>query len=629
VKAVILAGGEGSRLGGLTRAVPKSMVRVGPYPILEHQIRLLKRYGFTDILLLVGRLHEQVVEYFGDGKKFDVSLAYHVENRPLGTTGGIKENEHLLHDDFVLFYGDVILDINICKLVEFHRSRGATATLVLHPNDHPFDSDLTEIAPDGRITAFHPKPHRSGWCYRNLVSAAVYVLSPRIHRHIEKGRKRDFGRDIFPQLTQEEPVYGYVSAEYIKDVGTPERLAEVTADYESGKVARLNLDNRRRAVFLDRDGVINRHVGLLHRIEDFELSPGVIEAIRGLNSSEYLAVVVTNQPVVARGLCSMAEVEAIHKKMETLLGEGRAKLDAVYFCPHHPDRGYPEENPAYKVVCNCRKPATGMLETAAEQFNIDLAGSYIVGDSSRDIQCGRNAGVTSYAVRCGEDYGDESIRPDGTFEDLAEAVGFILAEPFAAHFDTIEKHVSGSDGRHPAVIAIGGNTRSGKSLLAGYLARRFRQAGRKVLYISLDDWLVPAAERTSEMGVHQRYRVAVIAEQLTRLLKQGEQISAPGYAPQARCGLATGRAYSLSDEEIVILDGVVALATRELRGLADCRVFMRIDEELLASRVTRYYQWKELANDDLLSLLEKRGSDEYGLVAGDEQYADLIIDTLV
>jgi mannose-1-phosphate guanylyltransferase / phosphomannomutase len=261
---------------------------------------------------------------------------------------------------------------------------------------------------------------------RNLVSAGFYLISPKILKYIKKGVKADFGKDIFPKITQKEVLYGYLTAEYLKDMGTLKRLKEVRRDYKNGRIKQFNRNNKRRAIFLDRDGVINEHVGLLYKIEDFKLLPKVGRAVKEINNSEFLAIVITNQPVIARNLCSIEELGEIHKKMETLLGRQGAKLDAIYYCPHHPDKGFAGENPDYKIECDCRKPKTGLIKKAEKDFNIDLNNSYIVGDSFRDILCGKNAGLGTIWVRTKNDYKKSEIKPDYFFKDLNQAVNFII-----------------------------------------------------------------------------------------------------------------------------------------------------------------------------------------------------------
>ena len=217
-------------------------------------------------------------------------------------------------------------------------------------------------------------------------------MSPEILKYIKKGVRADFGKEVFPKIIQKENLYGYNTAEYLKDMGTPERLKEVREDYKNGKIERLNKENKRGAIFLDRDGVINKYVGLLYRTEDFELLPGVGEAIRKINRSEFLAIVITNQPVIARNLCSIEELEEIHKKMETLLGRERAKLDAIYYCPHH----------SSNEKCLCRKPNTLMLEKAIARFNINVSESFLIGDGERDIEAGKKVGLHTIKIDANE-----------------------------------------------------------------------------------------------------------------------------------------------------------------------------------------------------------------------------------
>jgi mannose-1-phosphate guanylyltransferase / phosphomannomutase len=427
MKAVILAGGRGTRLKSGDDGIPKSMVRIGPKPVLEHQIDLLRRYGFKDIILIVGYKSEVIAGYFRDGEKWGVKIEYFIEDKPLGTTGGLKEIESKLTSDFILLYGDVMMDISLSRLLDFHKSKKGIATLVIHPNDHPYDSDLVEINSERRIVKFHPKPHPPDKFYKNLVNAAVYVFSPRMLGCIKKGVKEDLGRDIFPSIAASENLYGYITAEYIKDIGTIDRLKAVNSDYSSGRIAALNMERPRRCVFLDRDGVINKKVDQLHRVEDFELLENAASGLRKLNESGYLTIVVTNQPAVARGLCTVEQVEEIHKKMDTLLGQERAKLDETYYCPHHPDKGYPEENQEYKIVCDCRKPKTGMILQAQKEYNINLNGSFLIGDSHVDILCGKNAGLKTIGVRTGDGCKDCGSEADYYFDDLDKAADFICA----------------------------------------------------------------------------------------------------------------------------------------------------------------------------------------------------------
>ena len=205
-------------------------------------------------------------------------------------------------------------------------------------------------------------------------------------------------RQLLKPLAGTGKMFCYDSPEYVKDMGTPDRYYSVCADYREGRVTGKNLKNKQKAIFLDRDGTINKYVGFLRNIDEFELLDGAAEAIRKINESGYLAIVATNQPVIARGEVSFDELEEIHNKMETLLGKEGAYLDAIYYCPHHPHKGYDGERPELKIDCDCRKPKPGMLLKAASDFNIDLSQSWMVGDGENDIKAGINAGCKTALI---------------------------------------------------------------------------------------------------------------------------------------------------------------------------------------------------------------------------------------
>lgn len=430
--AVIMAGGKGTRLLSLTKdEIPKPMVPLLGKPILQWQIECLKRNGITEVIIIVGHLGHRVKEYFKNGDAFGLSIRYIEETQPLGTAGALFYlREFLVEQPVLLVFGDVLFDIDLNRMSEFHLVRNAEVTLFVHPNAHPYDSDLVVVDGNGKVECFNSKSNdRSAYWYDNCVNAGLYMLQPAFFNRIIKPEKLDLEKEILTGMaTGGENIYAYRSPEYVKDVGTPERIEAAEKELKSGLVVARNLKNKQKAVFLDRDGTINVYNGLICCEEDFELYPFAAEAIGELNRSGYLTVVITNQPVVARGLCGVADVENIHKKMTTLLGRQGVFLDDVKFCPHHPDRGFPEENPAYKISCRCRKPDTGMIEECVDKYNIDLSQSWFVGDTTMDIRTGKNAGMKTALVLTGEagkdvKYPDE---PDLICADLTEAVKKIL-----------------------------------------------------------------------------------------------------------------------------------------------------------------------------------------------------------
>jgi D,D-heptose 1,7-bisphosphate phosphatase len=430
--AFILAGGKGTRLKEIIPGdMPKPMVNIAGKPILQYQMEYLAKNNVDEVIISVGYGAEAIRKYFGDGKKFGLSITYSEEPQPLGTAGAFKHAEPLFDDvkDILVLYGDVIFDIDFKRLINFHNSFSGLGTLLVHPNDHPYDSDLLEVDNINKILKFIPKPHPAGLMYQNLVNAGIYILKPEISCFIERGQKLDFGGDVFPAVVGKgQDLYAYRSSEYVKDVGLPERYKEVEKDILSGKVYRRNLLNKQKAIFLDRDGVINEEVSYLHRPEQLELIEGSAEAVKKLNDSDYLGIVATNQSVVARGLCSEKDVAQIHKKLDALLGDKHAFLDGIYYCPHHPERGFEGENKQYKIECECRKPKTGMILHAENDFNIDKEKSFIIGDSTADIMTGINANLKTILVKTGNAGKDKKFdcSPDFIFENLKEAVDFII-----------------------------------------------------------------------------------------------------------------------------------------------------------------------------------------------------------
>lgn len=401
MKVVVIAGGQGTRIASVNSEIPKAMIPVAGKPVLEYEVELAKRYGFTDFLFITGYLGDQISAYFGDGAKWGVSIEYYREEKPLGTAGALGLLKEKLTEDFFVFYGDTVTDFDMSAMLAYHKSKHADATLFVHPNDHPYDSDIVALDSNNCVLGFCNKPHPDGFVSHNVVNAALFIFSPKVLGMIPIGEKCHIEKHILPAcIAVGMNLYGYKSFEYIKDMGTPDRYYAVEEDVLGGKVAALNRAFSRKAIFLDRDGVINKEVNLLNKPEQLELIDGAAEAIGLINKSGFLAIVVTNQPVIARNLCSLEELDTIHATLETLLGREGAYLNAIYYCPHHPDKGYPEERPEYKIVCNCRKPKPGMLLRAAEEWNIDLSESFMVGDSDRDVQSGLAAGVKE-SIRIG------------------------------------------------------------------------------------------------------------------------------------------------------------------------------------------------------------------------------------
>ncbi len=404
MKTILMAGGRGTRIAELFPNIPKPLIPVDGMPILEREIRSLASQGFEDIILTVGYLAEKIMAYFGDGSKLGVRIDYFVEETPLGNAGALFRLKDKIGDEpFLLLNADAAFDVDFNRMIEFHMQHRGLVTLFTHPNSHPYDSGLIIADKDGNVKKWLSKEDERPEWYSNRVNAGLHVIDPKVleisikNLEIDAGTgfpkgKVDLDRQILKPLCGTGKMFCYDSPEYVKDMGTPERFHQVEADYRNGVVQAKNLHNKQKAIFLDRDGTINKYVGFLRDINEFELIDGVSKAIKMINQSGYLAIVVTNQPVIARGEVSWEELQEIHKKMETLLGKEGAYIDGMYICPHHPDKGFEGERPEYKFDCDCRKPKPGLLLQAAKDFNIDLSQSYMIGDSDRDVEAGKAAG---------------------------------------------------------------------------------------------------------------------------------------------------------------------------------------------------------------------------------------------
>lgn len=397
MQTVIMAGGKGTRIASVNAEVPKPMLEVCGKPILEHQIEVLKRQKLTDIILVIGYLGSVIRDYFQDGSKYGVHISYIEEKELLGTAGSFYYLKDIIQDDFFLLNGDLIFDVDLHRFMNFHKEKHALATLFTHPNNHPYDSGLIIANEDGTITKWIHKEEERGFL-RNRVNAGIHIISPMVLERFTELKKTDLDREVLKPLIPSGRVYAYDSPEYVKDMGTPERYRQVEQDLLKGRVRARNLDRKQKCIFLDRDGTLNVYKGFLTDIEELELIPGTAEALKCINSSEYLAIVITNQPVIARGGCSVQELEEIHNKLETLLGKEGAYIDALYYCPHHPDKGFEGERPEYKIECGCRKPKPGMLLNAAEDYNIDLSQSIMIGDGKNDMEAGKAAGCQTILV---------------------------------------------------------------------------------------------------------------------------------------------------------------------------------------------------------------------------------------
>ena len=444
MKTVIMAGGEGTRISKMFPDIPKPLIPIKSAngtekPVLEREILSLAAQGFTDIILTVSYMADKIEDYFGTGEQLGCRITYFRETVPLGNAGALFKLRNELNEPFLLLNADAVFDVDFNRMVDWHKSHGGTVTLFTHPNSHPYDSGLIMTADDGSVISWLTKEDARPQWYKNRVNAGLHVIDPAVldmtlrrtgmdpeligTTDPETGKtiKVDLDRMILKPLCGSHTMFAYDSPEYCKDMGTPERYEAVCRDFAVGVVEAKNLSHSQKAVFLDRDGTINKYAGFLRNTDEFELLPGVAGAIKRINESGFLCIVVTNQPVIARGEVTVPELEEIHSKMETLLGQEGAYIDALYYCPHHPDSGFEGEVKELKFDCDCRKPKPGMLKAAAEDFNIDLKKSWIIGDGKNDVKAGQAAGCRTVLIGTAD-----GCEPDMTADSLKAAVDIIF-----------------------------------------------------------------------------------------------------------------------------------------------------------------------------------------------------------
>lgn len=624
-QAVILAGGKGRRLKDVSGDVPKPMVCVGGKPVLEHQIELLAAHGVSEVILLLGYNPGPIVEHFGDGGSWNIGLRCIVEDSPLGTAGAVAAISADLEDVFLVLYGDTMLNVDLKRMVRAHHDSGAALTLFVHPNDHPEDSDVVDFSDSFRVSAVHSYPHPEGVWLPNQVNAALYVVSKSAMSAWPAGEKGDVARDLLPLLLgRHEHIHAYCSPEYIKDMGTAERFKKVVSHYETGRIAAGSLATSRPAIFIDRDGTLIREVDGLTSPDQLELIGGVPEAIQTINRSMHLAVMVTNQPVIAKGFCTEDDLRCVHNKLATLLGRDGAYVDATYICLHHPDRGFPGERLDLKIPCECRKPGTGLIDMAVGDLNISKSDSWLVGDTSSDMLTAQRAGIRSVLVRTG--YGGRdgkyAVLPDFECFDLADAVHLIL-DVYPAALREAHRHVEHVEAGD--LILVGGLARSGKSILTGIVRQALMSKGLQVTTLSLDRWIRDAEHRPKPDTVRSRFDYVAAYEAIRRLMDcLGEEQILPSYDRMTSRATAVADSITVGRHDVVIVEGVPALDIAELKKMAKLSVFVVRPDDSRREAFLREYAMRGRSAAYSDKLYREREAEETPAISATQEASDWV-----
>lgn len=389
-QAVILVGGQGTRLGVLTKQTPKPMLPVAGIPFLEYLIWNLARHGIEDIILSCGYLGEQIVAHFQNREAGGPSIRCFVEPQPLGTGGALRFLQAELQPNFFLLNGDSLFDINYLDLTLQKENSGAVIALRYVENASRYGRVETDGEQVVQFLEKMPEPQPG------LINAGIYWMDRRLVERLPEGVS-SLEQQLFPQLVAEGLLFGKKYDGYFIDIGIPADYQRADRDLISWK--------RKPAIFFDRDGVINVDHRYVHTADRFEWIPGAPQAIRWCNEHGYLVFVVTNQAGIARGYYDEAQFQTFTRWIEAELASFAAHIDAVYYCPHHPSEGVGE----LRTSCRCRKPNPGMLEQALAVWDVDKEGSYLIGDKSSDVEAAQQVGIRGHLFQ-GEAPLDEFLK---------------------------------------------------------------------------------------------------------------------------------------------------------------------------------------------------------------------------
>lgn len=418
---IFSAGGKGTRIQSLNSTVPKPMIPIAGKPIMQWGMEGFVRQGYRKFVITVSHMAERIESYFGDGSKYGCNITYFHEEAPLGNAGALYKLWELNRLDGSFFYcvADAIFSIDADLFFSYHQERNALASSFCHPNSHPYDSALLVADGEGKVVQWLNKEDDRPKFYHNCVNAGLQILSVELLKESgidpstvgsEPGqRKVDLDRDVLKPLISTGRIMAYNSSEYCKDAGTPERFHGVEEDITKGLVEAKNLQRPQRAIFLSLYGTVNGTInGTINKYNRFvcfpfelELLPFAADAIRMINDSGYLAIIVTDQPAMEEGEVAAEQLDLIYAKLETELGKQGAYIDAFGLSFHHPDK------------------------------KIDLKNSWMIADSWIDLKAGQNEGCKTVLMN-GEGAGrsDRSAyfcSPDHECGDLLEAVKMILS----------------------------------------------------------------------------------------------------------------------------------------------------------------------------------------------------------
>ena len=374
-QAVILAGGQGTRLRPFTLTNPKPMFPIHGKPALEYLIGQLRDNGIKDILLLLGYLPEKISDYFGDGSEFGVRITYAVSPVEDDTGTRIRKAAHLLREKFLLLYCDNYWPLQLDKLWEFYESKKTLASMVVYGNKDGSSKSNTIVDENGMVILYDKSRTASGL---HGVEIGFFIIDKKVLDLLPEDNV-NFEASVLPQLVAQKQLAGYLTDHKYYSTGSMDRIPFLEKFLAPRKIA-----------LLDRDGVINKKAAKADYVKtwgEFEFLPMAIDGLKFLTRQGYELFLITNQPGIARGKMTMEDYEIITRNMERELAKHGVKFSGIYVCFHNWDDG-----------CECRKPKPGLLFQAAREHVFDLTKAIYIGDDERDMAAGQAAGCKTILI---------------------------------------------------------------------------------------------------------------------------------------------------------------------------------------------------------------------------------------
>ena len=419
MQAVILCGGLGTRLKKIYKNTPKALIKFNKTPNLNKIINDLFKQGFTNVVLLTSFKHEIILNIVKKNK-FYKKIKIVRDKSYFGTGGALVGAKKFLNKNFIVILGDLFISFDYKKFYLNCIKKKQKSNIVIHPNSHPFDSDTVSYDSNKKIINFYLKNKLR--IKPNNAIAGIFFMNREIIKSKYSKKKLDIVCDL---LIKNKENYIYKTIDFIKDYGTSKRISYIKKQLAKGKIN--NYKKKKIAVFLDRDGVINKEVGVINKFNQFKILRNAIKAIKILNSNNIPCFLISNQAALSRKKINFKIFNKIHLKLENVLSINKAYLDDYYYCPNFGKKKYFRID--FPYFSNYRKPNPGMLYALKKTYNLDLKKSYFIGDRDIDILAGKKAGCKTFLVKSPKlkDY-KFKIKPDFFVKDALSAVNKILKQ---------------------------------------------------------------------------------------------------------------------------------------------------------------------------------------------------------